>query len=95
MGDRCKYKHCLPPGYKLKRDAGKIQVEEQVNIEEKIDEERNKLLAQNKSSPLVTYEVFLKWKEDRRKRKEAEKKKKKDDEEKKLKGKGGQLRTGK
>jgi len=27
-----------------------MQVEEDVNIEEKIDEERNKLLAQNKSS---------------------------------------------
>lgn len=25
-GDRCKYKHCLPPGYKLKRDAGKIEI---------------------------------------------------------------------
>ena len=29
---------------------GKMQIEEDVNIEEKIDEERNKLLAQNKSS---------------------------------------------
>ena len=23
-GDRCKYKHCLPPGYRLKRDQGKL-----------------------------------------------------------------------
>jgi hypothetical protein len=26
-GDRCKYKHCLPPGYKLKKEGG-IQIEE-------------------------------------------------------------------
>ncbi len=25
-GDRCKYKHCLPPGYKLKRDGGKVEI---------------------------------------------------------------------
>jgi hypothetical protein len=43
----------------------------------------------------VTYEVFLKWKEDRRIRKEADKKKKRDEDEKKIKQKGGQLRTGK
>lgn len=30
-------------------------MEEDVNIEEKIDEERNKLLAQNKSSILLAY----------------------------------------
>jgi len=37
-GDRCKYKHCLPPGYKLKRDGANVQIEqEKVDIEEKID----------------------------------------------------------
>lgn len=49
-GDRCKYKHCLPPGYRLKRDQGKVEMEEEINIEEKIDEERNNLLAQNQAS---------------------------------------------
>lgn len=43
--------------------------------------------------PLVTYEVFLKWKEDRARRKEADAKKKKEEEEKKTKNKG-LLRTG-
>ena len=42
---------------------------------------------------MVTYEVFLKWKEDRRIKKEAELVKKKAEEEKKNKNKG-QLRTG-
>ena len=44
--------------------------------------------------PLVTFEIFMKWKEDRRKRKEAEAQKKKQVEEKKSKQKA-QLRTGK
>ena len=26
-GDGCKYKHCLPPGYVLQKDAGKIKME--------------------------------------------------------------------
>ena len=52
-GDKCKYKHCLPPGYKLKRDVGNSHQDEKVDIEEKIDEERNRLLAQNKSSILL------------------------------------------
>jgi len=41
----------------------------------------------------VTYEVFLKWKEERRIRKEADRLKKKQEEETKTKNKG-QLRTG-
>lgn len=49
-GDGCKYKHCLPPGYVLD-PSGKIEVnEEDVNLEEKIDEERNKLLSENRKS---------------------------------------------
>jgi hypothetical protein len=53
-GDRCKYKHCLPPGYRLKRDGGNSAAEEQVDIEERIDEQRNRLLAENRSSkPLI------------------------------------------
>lgn len=49
-GDSCKYKHCLPPGYILDGD-GKIQITQvQVNIEEQIDEERNKLLNENTKS---------------------------------------------
>ena len=46
-----------------------------------------------KLGPLVTYEVFMKWKEDRKIKKEADHQKKKADEDKKNKNKG-QLRTG-
>lgn len=43
--------------------------------------------------PLVTFEVFMKWKDDRRIRKDADAVKKKVEDEKKNKNKG-QLRTG-
>ena len=56
-GDKCKYKHCLPPGYKLKREGGAVQVEEKVDIEQKIDEERNRLIAENRSSNNVLMKV--------------------------------------
>lgn len=52
-GDRCKYKHCLPPGYVLNKDGGKVKVEDEGNIEEKIDEQRNKFLNENKGSNLL------------------------------------------
>lgn len=89
-GDRCKYKHCLPPGYKLKRDGGKADVEI-----EKVDIQKRQMMKGTSSfpkteavtilscRPLVTYQVFLKWKEDRKKRKQLDAKKKKDDDEKK------------
>jgi hypothetical protein len=52
-GDKCKYKHCLPPGYVLSVDGenNKIEMVDD-NIEEKIDEERNKLLHEKKESNL-------------------------------------------
>ena len=45
------------------------------------------------AGPLVTFDVFMRWKEDRRLRKEADFIKKRQEEEKKSKGKT-QLRTG-
>lgn len=45
-------------------------------------------------APLVTLEVFMRWKEDKIKRKREEEEKKKKEEEKKSKNKGN-LRTGK
>lgn len=47
----------------------------------------------NKSSPLVTFEVFLKWKEDRKLKKQAEIERRRKEEEKKSKEKRT-LRTG-
>jgi len=34
----CHYRHCLPPGYVLKKDARKEDEEEKIKIEDVIDE---------------------------------------------------------
>ncbi len=54
---KCQYKHCLPPGYKLKKDMAKV-VQEKVDIEAKIDQERNKLNQNNQSKFFVIAQVL-------------------------------------
>jgi len=69
-GDKCMYRHALPPGFVLKRDQKKEEDEsEKVSLEEHIENERNQLSGE--LTP-VTKETFLAWK----KRKIAEKKEK-------------------
>jgi hypothetical protein len=71
-GEACQYRHCLPPGYILKRDKEKIleKIEER-RIEEIIDGERDELINKSKLTP-VTLESFKAWK--LKKQKECEKK---------------------
>lgn len=66
-GMECQYRHCLPPGYVLKREGPIVPVDTKP-LEEKLEEERAKL----KGGTPVTLERFLKWKEDKKKQKEAE-----------------------
>lgn len=66
-GEKCMYRHALPPGFVLKRDQKKEDEEEKVSLEEHIENERNQLSGQ--LTP-VTKETFLAWK----KRKIEEKK---------------------
>ncbi|XP_022111984.1 zinc finger CCCH domain-containing protein 15-like [Acanthaster planci] len=69
-GDKCMYRHALPPGFVLKSHKKKQdeeQPEQQITIEELIEEERSKLGAQQTK---ITLETFLEWK----KKKIAEKK---------------------
>jgi len=69
-GDKCMYRHALPPGFVLKRDQKKEEDEaDKVSLEEHIENERNQLSGE--LTP-VTKETFLAWK----KRKIAEKKEK-------------------
>jgi len=69
-GEKCIYKHALPPGFVLKKDKKKEEDEEnKVSLEEHIENERNQLTGD--LTP-VTLETFLAWK----KRKIAEKKEK-------------------
>jgi len=81
-GDKCKYKHCLPEGYVLKRDLKKMKQNEEENkisLEDLIERERAALGAGTK----ITLESFNIWK----KKKRDEKKKKAEAETKKKKGK--------
>lgn len=67
-GDKCMYQHALPPGFVLKSKAKEEENdEEEVLLEDILEEERAKL---TKRTPL-TLELFLKWKEDKKKSKEA------------------------
>lgn len=67
-GDKCIYRHALPPGYVLKKDKKREEEqEEKISLEELVENERNQL--SGNLTP-VTYETFLAWK----KRKIQEKK---------------------
>ncbi|KAL5006169.1 hypothetical protein ScPMuIL_017327 [Solemya velum] len=66
-GDKCMYKHALPPGFMLKKDQKKTDKIDEISLEELIEKERASL---GGSTTRVTLESFLKWKE----RKKREKK---------------------
>ncbi|KAJ1948165.1 Translation machinery-associated protein 46 [Linderina macrospora] len=75
-GDKCMYKHALPPGFVLKRDKKKDGEEkDEISLEEFLETERHKL---GDNQTPVTLESFTKWKADRKARKEAEELKAKD-----------------
>lgn len=73
-GDKCVYTHALPAGYVLQRDKedakkAREEDEDELTLEEKIEEERAKLV-----SPLtpVTLETFQDWKKRKAERKQKE-----------------------
>ncbi|XP_071942463.1 zinc finger CCCH domain-containing protein 15-like [Antedon mediterranea] len=69
-GDKCMYKHALPPGFVLKKNKKTDEEEEEkISLEELIEDERAKLASTNLTK--LTLESFTAWK----KRKIAEKKK--------------------
>ncbi|XP_057304478.1 zinc finger CCCH domain-containing protein 15-like [Hydractinia symbiolongicarpus] len=69
-GEKCIYRHALPPGFVLNKDKKKQEDdEEKVSLEEHIENERNQLTGE--LTP-VTIQTFLAWK----KRKVEEKKEK-------------------
>eukprot|EP01053_Blabericola_migrator_P001811 Blabericola_migrator_1__1810@NODE_1490_length_4432_cov_90_837801_g569_i3_p2_GENE_NODE_1490_length_4432_cov_90_837801_g569_i3NODE_1490_length_4432_cov_90_837801_g569_i3_p2_ORF_typecomplete_len370_score125_48DFRP_C/PF16543_5/1_8e04DFRP_C/PF16543_5/1_8e04DFRP_C/PF16543_5/8_9e23DFRP_C/PF16543_5/4_3e03zfCCCH_2/PF14608_6/0_0002zf_CCCH_4/PF18345_1/2_4e02zf_CCCH_4/PF18345_1/0_21zfCCCH_4/PF18044_1/0_29zfCCCH/PF00642_24/1_4zfCCCH_3/PF15663_5/2_6e03zfCCCH_3/PF15663_5/1_4e03zfCCCH_3/PF15663_5/0_37_NODE_1490 len=85
-GEQCQYRHCLPPGYVLKKkevDPAELEEDEEP-IEEIIERERA-ALPLGSGTP-VTFETFMAWKKKKKEeaiRAEAEKK------EKEAKDKGG------
>lgn len=66
-GEKCIYRHALPPGYVLKKDKKKDDKKDELSLEELIETERSALGA---NTTKVTLESFLSWK----KRKVEEKK---------------------
>jgi len=71
-GDACQYRHCLPPGYVLKREKEKtLEKVDETRIEEIIDAERDELSKKPNLTP-VTLESFKAWK--LKKQQEREKK---------------------
>ncbi|KAI7835194.1 hypothetical protein BX661DRAFT_192828 [Kickxella alabastrina] len=67
-GDKCKYKHALPPGFVLKKDK-KDKDKVEISLDEFLETERHKL---GSNLTPVTLESFTKWKVERKARKEAE-----------------------
>lgn len=79
-GDKCIYRHALPPGFVLKKDQKKEEKLEQISLEDLIEKERAGL---GQEVTKITLETFLQWKERKRKEKiaalEAEQSKKRAD----------------
>jgi len=67
-GIQCIYRHALPYGYTLKRDAPLEEKKDDMTLEEKLEQERHQLTG---GTP-VTLERFLKWKEEKRIQREKE-----------------------
>ncbi|GFN90489.1 Zinc finger ccch domain-containing protein 15 [Plakobranchus ocellatus] len=68
-GPKCIYRHCLPPGFVLKKDKIKEEKEDQISIEELVETERAAL---GVNVTKVTLESFLKWKERKRREKQEQ-----------------------
>ncbi|PVD39074.1 hypothetical protein C0Q70_01702 [Pomacea canaliculata] len=79
-GEKCIYRHALPPGFALKKDLKKEEKEDLISLEELIEKERAAL---GFNVTKVTLETFLAWKEKKKKEKiaaiQAEQEKKKAD----------------
>ncbi|KAH0946095.1 hypothetical protein HN011_011848 [Eciton burchellii] len=76
-GQKCIYRHALPPGFVLKKDKKKEDKKDEISLEDLIEKERANLgLNQTK----ITLETFLAWK--KRKLKEKEEQAIKDEEKK-------------
>ena len=83
-GDKCHYKHCLPPGFVLNKDRKKASKKDDITIEELVEIERAKL---DYNLPKITLESFLEWK--RKKIKERTEKDQKETDRKKAEYKAG------
>ncbi|KAL5489623.1 hypothetical protein EMCRGX_G018739 [Ephydatia muelleri] len=82
-GDKCMYRHALPPGFVLKQKKKEGDEEEQtISLEELVEQERQKLASSGVPLTKVTLDSFLAWKDrkikERREKDSAESEKKKE-----------------
>ncbi|KAJ1799222.1 Translation machinery-associated protein 46 [Coemansia sp. RSA 2399] len=68
-GDKCKYKHALPPGFVLKKDKLTSESKSEISLEEFLETERHNL---GSNLTPVTLDSFTTWKKQRQMRKEEE-----------------------
>ncbi|PKI84267.1 Translation machinery-associated protein 46 [Malassezia vespertilionis] len=71
-GEKCMYRHALPPGFVLKSERKEMEALEKANeisLEEFLESARHKL---GKNLTPVTKETFSKWKQERQDKKHAE-----------------------
>nr|BAN64881.1 conserved hypothetical protein [Babesia bovis] len=61
-GDKCKYRHCLPPGFVLKSDVPKEVEEDEETLEERIERQRAELPP---GGEMVTAESLARWRASR------------------------------
>eukprot|EP00366_Plasmodium_knowlesi_P005023 XP_002262521.1 [Plasmodium knowlesi strain H] len=57
-GDNCKYKHCLPQGYVLKKPEPTENEKDDIPLEDILEEERTQFI---NNGTAVTLEIFKKW----------------------------------
>ncbi|ORM40847.1 Zinc finger CCCH domain-containing protein 21 [Babesia sp. Xinjiang] len=57
-GDKCKYRHCLPPGFVLKSDVPKEVEDDEETLEERIERQRAELPP---GGEMVTAESLARW----------------------------------
>ncbi|GFY45023.1 zinc finger CCCH domain-containing protein 15 [Trichonephila inaurata madagascariensis] len=58
-GDKCQFRHALPPGFVLKKDKKKEEKTEEISIEDLVETQRAQL---GSNLTRVTYESFQLWK---------------------------------
>ena len=72
----CHYRHCLPPGFIFKKKTKKLEdVEDVIELEEILEEQKNKL--DNSKGTPMTLDLFNAWKKKKTEHKVKEKEEKK------------------
>ncbi|UYV73772.1 ZC3H15, partial [Cordylochernes scorpioides] len=67
-GDKCHYRHALPPGFVLKKDKKKEDKKDEISIEDLVETQRAAL---GPNQTRITLETFMQWKKKKIKEQEV------------------------